>query len=377
MLHRIQLPDCAPQLEKIRQFQRDVLAFACDEKTVVPITQEALQDSLGNERGNWLWKKLRKQRGEPGETAFHLALIAVIVFVQEHPEQRQTILDAFDHDVTFHMALNDPNFYFQYLALSEDAQKVIKSLMISFYEDFLAAGFETEIHGLLGKLEREKFIASFWDTNQGLEVCPACDERRADVIDEKHFEDADHCLPKSIYPFLSLHSLNLVPLCVQCNRLFKGDRDPIDNHNDAPLVNSFHPYLRPALEHISIQINNEKSGVRQVVIKEQDGSVSRRVESLKRVFKLHKRWPDELRYQVEDLRDQISDIGRRNRRSGAVWEDQQKQFRFELEEMLKKKSEKLGKRVGYVLQTSYLYSTLNDQSEFEELLRYFEGSPNP
>lgn len=373
MLHRIQLPNCVPQLERIRQFQRDVLAFACSEQTVLPITQDALQAALGNERGDWLWIKLWKQRGEPGETSFHLALIAVIEHVQKHPEQRQPILDAFDHDAAFHTALDDPNFHFQYLTLTEDVQKVIKSLMVSFYEDLLAAGFESEIHGLLGKLDRDKFISSFWDTNQGLEVCPACDERRADVIDEKHFEDADHCLPKSIYPFLSLHPLNLVPLCVQCNRLFKGDRDPIDNHDDAPLVNSFHPYLRPALEHISIQINNEQSGVRQVVIKERDGSISRRVENLKRVFKLHKRWPDELRYQVEDLRDQISDIGRRNRDSDLVWDDQQQQFRFELEEMLKKKSQKIGKRIGYILQTSYLYFALNDQGEFEELLKYFEG----
>jgi hypothetical protein len=43
--------------------------------------------------------------------------------------------------------------------------------------------------------------------------------------------------------------------------------------------------------------------------------------------------------------------------------------------MLEDRSEKFGKRIGCVLQTSYIYFALNDQNEFAKFLKYFEGNP--
>ena len=298
MLHRIQLPACVPQLERIRQFQRDVLAFACSDQTL-PLTEDTLKKALGDDRGQWLWRKLWKQRGEPGETAFHRHLIAVIEYTQQHPESRQVILDAFDHDVSFHTALDDPNFQFRFINPKDEVHKILKLLMVSFYEDLLAAGFETAVHGQGEKLNRDSFIEAFWTANQQLEVCPACDRPRSDKVDNKVYDDADHYLPKSKYPFLSLHHANLVPLCIYCNRSFKGDRDPIDDHTNAPLVNMFHPYERPAREHMDIVVSRDNQGIPQIIFEDRDGMPSRRVQSLQRVFRLHTRWPDQLRQQID------------------------------------------------------------------------------
>ena len=99
MLHRIQLPDCIAQLEKIREFQRDVLVMACSGQTVLPLTEDTLKNALGNDRGIWLWDKLWKKRGDRSETTFHTTLIAVIKHANQYPNIHQLVLDAFDHDI--------------------------------------------------------------------------------------------------------------------------------------------------------------------------------------------------------------------------------------------------------------------------------------
>lgn len=374
MLHRIQLPDCVPQLEQIRQFQRDVLALAVSDYISLPLTEDTLMETLGNDRGAWLWQKLWKQRGKHGETAFHLALIAVIEYVDQHPHTRQPILDAFDNDVTFHESLDDPNFHFQFNALEKEIRDILKPLMVSFYGDLLASGFETAIHGQPGKLDRDAFVASFWKVNSRLEVCPACDRQRSDKVDNKVYDDADHFLPKSKYPFLSLHYENLVPLCIYCNRSFKGTRDSIDDQQDAPLLNIFHPYERPALEYLNILTSRDDKGVPKIELEDKDGMPSRRVENLKRVFRLHERWPDQLRYQIQGLRDDIANMGRRIRTYSNGQELTEQELQSELEEILKQRKENQGERIGYVLQTSYLTFILNDNSEFQEIFREFAGN---
>lgn len=94
MLHRVQKPDCLPQLERICQLQRDVLVMACAQETALPLTEEKIIESLGADRGNWLWQKLWKQRGVRDETTFHSALVSVIKYVKRHPEAQQAILNA-------------------------------------------------------------------------------------------------------------------------------------------------------------------------------------------------------------------------------------------------------------------------------------------
>jgi hypothetical protein len=272
MLHPIHPPDCVPQLQAIRQFQRDVLALACSPQIQLPLSEQTLQAELGNKRGSWLWRKLWKQPGYQEEKKLYHQLVAVIEYTQQHADARQPILEAFDNDTAFHTALDDASFRFHYLTLDKATQKILKPFMKAFYEDLLYGGFDTSIHGQPNKkLDRDAFITSFWRANAKLEVCPACDDSRSDVIDGKHYDDADHYLPKSIYPFLSVHHENLVPLCLACNRSFKGSRDPIDNHKNAPLVNTFHPYRSPALKSIDVELYLNREGERQILFKDKKG----------------------------------------------------------------------------------------------------------
>lgn len=374
MFHEINAPHCIDQLEKIVLFQRQVIAFACKYDTPLPITKDKVILEFDNEIGEWFWRKLwiNRKNGDIDKTQLHKELEKVIRYVQRYPTMNSRIIDAFDHDMKFNQHLNDPDFKFKYGQLSKTLQQNVKGLLIAFYTELLSSGFPPAIHGKDKKFDRDKFIESFWKTNFKLEVCPACDRPRSDTVDNKVYSDADHFFPKSIYPFLSVHHANLVPLCLDCNRSFKGARNPIDDPNNEPLVNTFHPYINPAINHVDVQVSRDQAGQRQVKIEDKAGMPSRRVASLNEVFKLEKRWLGNLNFVVKSIVDDILKTGRRDKR----WQIQPslQDFKVDLEDMLEDRIKKLGQRYDYVLQSSYLKYALTNCQELDELFAQYNQS---
>ncbi|MEZ4885802.1 MAG: hypothetical protein R3E32_13795 [Chitinophagales bacterium] len=387
MLHKVNLPSCVPQLEEIVKFQREVLRAACEGDYQFPFIADDVNNEnniktiFGDDRGAWFWKKLWSQPTKKDnngnlppkkKTTIHTGLEKLTAYYQQNSQEGIATLSAFDNDIQFADKLNDADFRFKYPDLEKNNQELIKLLMITFYEDLLAAGFIAAIHGGSKKLDRDGFIASYWSENVGFNVCSACDRERSDVIDFKIYDDADHFLPKSKYPFLSLHPYNLFPLCVYCNRSFKGDRDIIDDHNDAPLANIFHPYKRTVLEKLDLKVYRDQKGVSKIgEFTDSDGMPSRKMNSLNKVFKLNERWVDRLRIQKENIVDFVL--------SERANLERRRLYQFlndnELKEMLIDKQKqtfaKFGKKPGYVVQNSYLTCVLSDTDEFEELSRYF------
>lgn len=71
------------------------------------------------------------------------------------------------------------------------------------------------------------FLTQFIANNNGLFVCAACDEASFySVISNSFRADIDHFLPKDLYPHLSCHPYNLVPICKLCNQS-KSTKDPL------------------------------------------------------------------------------------------------------------------------------------------------------
>lgn len=369
MFHKIKFPSCVNQLERIVLFQRKLLNFACNSSTFLPITENQLKAEFGDEIGEWLWDKLwtKRKSGKKVQSKLHKALEKLIRYIERHSTMSAKIMDAFDHDIQFHQHLNDPNFKFKYRReLSLTVQKVVKGLLTAFYTDLLASGFPSGIHGQTQKFDRDKFISSFWITNSKLAVCPACDRPRSPKVDNKVYSDADHFLPKSTYPFLSVHYANLVPLCLDCNRSMKGDRDPIDDLNQEPLVNTFHPYANPAISQVDVIVSRNQFGKRQVKIEDKAGMPSRRVASLNRVFKLEKQWVDQLDYVVKSTVKNVIDFRRwrTKQRLTFTLED----LKDDLEDQLTENMTKLGEMHHYVMQCSYLRYTLTNDQELAELI---------
>lgn len=373
MLHHINPPTCAPQFDEIVCFQRHVLAFACDAATTLPLTIEQCQTWFNNDIGSWLWEKLwtNRRSGQRVHSPFHKALEKLIRYVTRRTTLRSQILDAFDHDITFHQNLNNVTFEFWYRTrLSAAAQKAVRGLMQAFYTDLLSSGFPSGIHTLTHNIDRDALIAAFWAANPKLEVCPACDSAREDTIDTKIYADADHYLPKAKYPFLSVHPANLVPLCIACNRTFKGDRDPLDK-GVAALTHNFHPYTNPAVGHITVQVTRTK-GVPVVQIADNAGMPSRRVANLNRVFRLEERWPDRLRYQINELREGLAGRGRRMMQKGIVPTDVD--LKDDLQDLLQARVDAPGQKHNSLLQIGYLTYALNDIDEFAEFFAQYVGA---
>jgi hypothetical protein len=376
VLHRINPPSCVSQLEQLIQFQRSVLVFSCRLRLPLTFKQEYFENVFGVEIGQWLWKKLWVERRETGATEasdLQKALHKFAGLMTKNPVLETSILAAFDHDINFHHYVNDSQFTFSYNSLNKQASKVIKELLELFSTELLASGFPETIHGDKGTFDRDRFVSSFWQANPKLEVCPACDRPRSPMVDNKIFSDADHFFPKSRYPFLSIHHANLVPLCLDCNRTKKGNKDPIDDKpKEAPLLHTFHPYLSPAIEQVDIKTNRNTEGVRIIQIEDKAGMPSRRVESLNRVFKLEKEWLDGLRYSVDSIIDEVQSAGERLRRLGIPLSPEE--LKTELEDMLRERIKKRGQRHYYVLHSSYLEFAIKDLSELDELFAQFSGT---
>ena len=69
-----------------------------------------------------------------------------------------------------------------------------------------------------------------------------------DILNESGGITVEHFLPQSLFPVLSVHVANLIPICEHCNNP-KGNNSPLEN---ATLQNIFLPYHLHALKGISI-----------------------------------------------------------------------------------------------------------------------------
>ena len=94
------------------------------------------------------------------------------------------------------------------------------TLLINFYEkylDSLPRNFFNQSQ--INQITKGSIREIFEQVNQNLLVCPTCDF-------ETIRDEIDHYLPKSIYPHLSCHPFNLMPICGACNdKQIKGNID--------------------------------------------------------------------------------------------------------------------------------------------------------
>jgi hypothetical protein len=351
MLHKIKLPDCQVELREVLDFQEAVLRLACT--PCVDLSLKGLKQALGDEAGTWFWERLYFQGKE---TTLYKCFENLLSYLAQNPQARQRILDAFANDKDFQDHIDDESFRFHQRTLHEATIQAgeldtVRPLMIAFYDTLFESGFPEAVHPNTGsnRLTRRDWNEAFWNDNVQLRVCPACDRQRPDRIRGIIGSQVNHFLPKESYPFYSIHPDNLVPVCSECNERAQGSRDPIDDHQNAPLVNCFHPYHRPAIDHICVMGNATDVGKFQIELREKDGSLSQRVQSLVDVLDLESRWAD----RMEQLID-------------GVIESLESDTKEELQEKLAEKLEDTGERFGRQ-PNSYVY---------HQLLKYILDNPS-
>ena len=110
-----------------------------------------------------------------------------------------------------------------------------KTFWISFYDRFRERQLPAVLLGSSDVTENfggQLFLKHFLDNNSKICVCPVCDATAFFTIAQqqrnlKVYTDIDHYLPKDLYPHLSIHPYNLVPLCHNCNSGLKAAKDPL------------------------------------------------------------------------------------------------------------------------------------------------------
>lgn len=374
MLHKISRPTCGDKLIYIMNLEYQILCFACKPFVPSDLTEDLFKREF-NENGEWLYKKLwTRNGGTIQKSDFFNNLVYLIEYIKSNSEKGTAILEAFKNDTKYHEHFNDPEFKFFYnTTLDEATKQAVKPLMLSIL-NFFENGLKLSINGEVFAIKRDILIAAFYESNPNLEVCPACDGPSPEKLGNKVYADADHFFPKAKYPFLSIHPENIIPICLYCNQRFKLNRDPFDNSIEAPLVNSFHPYGRCAIDKIDVIITSENAGLRRICIKDREGMPSRRVNNLNRIFKLEERWYNPLHKIIirrieEELRDAARRITRYNRE--RINEDD---FKVELNDMLDKGHQMVRREAYSIIYISYLNFILSDKNEFELLFEKFCGT---
>lgn len=341
MFHKINLPDCAPQLMRLTEIAGRTVAFGLSHDLSIldhydwdGSEQKGLAKSLGAEFveahgghrllaavkqsflayfvdwgrpevGKWLWGK------------YAIVAAPVVKLVALSPAQKEGVLDAFRHDVDLDGILRNPDpkvFRSRSLPdISASAREIIKELLINFYEDILVdKGVTADVLGEEKALDHQEILRSYRQANLRLKVCPGCDGEpplglasRIQVQPDGKLKETlwlsanvDHFLPKSKYAFLAVHPLNLVPLCTICNQVRKRDNDPLEAQGVIDLDDIYHPYIRGAYGELMVVVERDEANDQPCVKFYAPANVPHaeaRLHSLDHVLGLQTYWNGDLR----------------------------------------------------------------------------------
>lgn len=264
------------------------------------------------EVGKWLWRK-------------YAIIAAPLVRLLLLPlDQKVGILAAFNHDVDLAGILRSSDRKVFHIGAIPDGSKaalaIIKDLLVSFYEDVLVGqGIRAEVLGEEEAFDHQEILQSYRRTNLRLKVCPGCDGEpplRASTRSRQQMGDkpkhllwlsanVDHFLPKSKYPFLALHPLNLVPLCIVCNQDRKGENDPLEAAGVGDLEDIYHPYLHGAHGEVQVIVErgpNDQQPHLRIRPANDDPHIRARLNSLEHVLGLQDDWDGNLQDERLDPR---------------------------------------------------------------------------
>jgi hypothetical protein len=215
-------------------------------------------------------------------------------------------------------------------------------------------------------------MAEFWEANKALNVCPACDGQRPSNLGGKNLADMDHYLFKAGYPFLAIRWSNLLPTCLECNERVKHDEDLVEWSNGQTLLDTFIPYSRPACDALKVVVSRNNSGEFQISLIDADGTRSKRVANLNRVYQLEERWRD----RENDVRGRLTDVlrfsGRGRRRRSEPLDEAH--LREDIEDWSQNQTLKIGVMPFQMLHVSYLSYAAENHDELVELLKEYVSS---
>jgi hypothetical protein len=286
-----------PPLNKLNELARLTLEFCLTQ--TLPLTKDEIHQRFVqhftangyDKAGEWLWDKTVLVR----PYVFSLAPLCV--------QEKQGIYDGYLQN----QAIEDRFLVGSFINIpippvTQAAYDFSADLSRNFYK-ILCDGVPGDKINELEQLDRQTVLRAYLDAQKriALKVCPGCDGKPPSISDGVIHEDLDHFFPKSKYPFLSIHPLNLTPFCKDCNQTYKRSRDAIldidpiviDVHD---LNDIFHPYMHPAKDELAIEINCTGDDPPAFHFNHRPGSANQpaRLHSLKYVLDIETRWTGDL-----------------------------------------------------------------------------------
>lgn len=245
MLHPVNRPDCIDALWLAVFIQEELLKLSL---TKDPSDKANLSIIFSQETVHWL-------------LSYKDDLLNGLNDYFQHPVvgDKKAILDAFRHDITYHEHLNDPGFVFQLQPkqnLPSGLSVAVGKWLENFYDVItnVKKGFPAKVTGFSCDINGQVIYSETLKKNPSLHVCPACDGTWMEKTSTGVLGSIDHFLPRSSYPALSVHPINLLPICSTCNEKIKKNKDPLSEIHFRTLPETFHSYIRPARDIVQVQI---------------------------------------------------------------------------------------------------------------------------
>ncbi|MBR9855550.1 MAG: hypothetical protein GYB37_13405 [Algicola sp.] len=138
-----------------------------------------------------------------------------------NPAQKQIVRDAYSSNIDIENICNTSVSPVKYAQLPASISTPIKSLYDQLWGDSKVLGY---VHVVASCGTVKSHFNDFRIVNKN-SVCPFCGLEGLECEHDDGRDDYDHYLHKSKYPFISVHFMNLVPMCHKCNSKSKGQKD--------------------------------------------------------------------------------------------------------------------------------------------------------
>lgn len=110
-----------------------------------------------------------------------------------------------------------------------------------------------------------------------------------DETKTKTTAELDHFYPRSLYPFLSITFLNLIPSCKTCNSKLKGDKDTFEEKILYPYEESLNDNMKFKLEIRNVDFLNNKTNFKfDLETNNQNATNSKELFKLNELYQEHK-----------------------------------------------------------------------------------------
>ena len=365
MLHPLRLPDCAARLTWIVELQGHIIRALCDPACRSDQINDAqwvvdlfTSEGLGLED---IWvKRFCGWQHEKSSLLDRMKLIAGF-----SAEVKALILAAFENDIQIALIypqnaadIHNPIGLSNINHLSEAVQNTVHLFFESFYDPALYTGYRIPNGALFINFDRKIYLKEFSKINPDVQVCPVCD---GDLGSPK----VDHYFPKALYPYLSCHPMNLVPICDDCN-------GPGGKHEKLPLtlgagdqaIDWFHPFLRSA-HRTSYRVSFVQEGENLIpTLENDDAQNQRRLDNLSNLVNLRPRWRDALSRKTRAIQRKIEN---EKRRRGHSLSDEE--LLEKIEQWGDSQECEIGLEPFAILESAYLQSVSRREAiTFDELL---------